>query len=73
MIISRKRFEAEANKRVEEALCKAHEQFYRDERDRERHRELHALELRIIALEKKNGIDHPSHHCGENVPLPRYY
>lgn len=69
MIISRKRFEAETQKKVEEAIAKVHEQFYRDERDRERLRECHALELRIIALEKKNGIDHPSHHRGENVPL----
>lgn len=32
MIISRKRFEAEVQKRVEEAVCKTHENMYRDER-----------------------------------------
>ena len=51
MIISRKRFEAEVQKRVEEAVCKTHENMYRDERERDMHR----------------NIDHPSHHYGDNV------
>lgn len=61
MIISRKRFEAEVNKRVEEAACKIQENVWRDEREREQNRFVSELERRIIALEKKNGIEHPSH------------
>lgn len=61
MIISRKRFDAEINKKVEEARCKMQDDFWREERERERYREMGALEQRIIALEKKNGIEHPSH------------
>ena len=61
MIISRKRFEAEVNKRVEEALNKFQENVWRDEREREQNRFASELEQRIIALEKKNGIEHPSH------------
>lgn len=61
MIISRKRFEEEVEKRVSEAVCKVHEQFWKDERDRQMHRMYDAMEQRVIALEKKNGIDHPSH------------
>lgn len=61
MIISKKRFEAEVNKRVEEAVCKVQENVWRDEREREQNRFAGDLEQRIIALEKKNGIEHPSH------------
>lgn len=61
MIISRKRFEADVNKRVEEAVCKVQENMWRDERDREQNRFASELEQRVIALEKKNGIEHPSH------------
>ncbi len=61
MIISKKRFEAEVNKRVEEAVCRAQENQWRDEREREQNRFASELEQRIIALEKKNGIEHPSH------------
>ena len=61
MIISRKRFEAEVNKRVEEAINKFHENVWRNEREREQNRFASELEQRIIALEKKNGIEHPSH------------
>ena len=52
MIISRKRFEAEVNKRVEEALNKFQENVWRDEREREQNRFAGELEQRIIALEK---------------------
>jgi hypothetical protein len=62
MIISRKRYQAEIDKRVEEALRKAHEEFWRDDRERERERHMYELEQRLIAVEKKSGIDHPSHH-----------
>lgn len=61
MIISRKRFEAEVQKRVEEEVCKFHERFYRDDHERKMRRMYDAMEQRVIALEKKNGIDHPSH------------
>lgn len=61
MIISKKRFEAEVNKRVEEAICKFQENVWRDERERDQNRFASELEQRVIALEKKNGIEHPSH------------
>ena len=67
MIISRKRFEAEVNKRVEEAIFKCNENFYRENRERDQHLQMRELEKRLIELEKKNGIDHPSHHRGDNV------
>ena len=67
MIISKKRFEEEVNKRVDEAVCKFQERCWQDEREREQNRAIGALEQRIIALEKKNGIDHPSHHQGDTV------
>ena len=63
----RKRFEEEVNKRVDEAVCKVQEQMWRNESDRNNQRCLVELEKRLIALEKKNGIDHPSHHDGETV------
>ena len=61
MIISKKRFEAEVNKRVEEAICKFQENVWRDERERVQNRFASELEQRVIALEKKHGIEHPSH------------
>ena len=61
MIISRKKFEAEVNKRVEEAVCKVQENVWREDREREQNRFVSELEKRVIALEKKNGIEHPSH------------
>lgn len=67
MIISRKRFEAEVQKRVEEAVCKVQENNWREQREREQYRQIGELEQRLIELEKKNGIDHPSHHRGDNV------
>ena len=67
MIISRKRFEAECQKRVEEEVCKAHERIWQDERQRDIYRNMEDLEQRLIAVEKANGIDHPSHHRGENA------
>ena len=67
MIISRKRFEADVQKRVEEAVGKTHENMYRDERERDMHRNMSELRQRLIECEKKCGIDHPSHHYGDNV------
>ena len=61
MIISRKRFEAEVEKRVQEVVAKVEENHWRNEREREQNRFASELEQRIIALEKKNGIEHPSH------------
>ena len=70
MIISKKRFEAEVEKRVSDAVLKVHEQVWKDERERELHRRYDAMEQRVIALEKKNGIDHPSHFRGEYTVHP---
>ena len=64
MIISRKRFEEEVNKRVEEAVCKAQDSIWQEERQRDIYRNMADLEQRLIAVEKENGIDHPSHHNG---------
>ena len=61
MIISRKRFEAEVQKRVEEAVCKVQENNWREDRERERYREMRDLEIRLIKCEKSLGIEHPSH------------
>lgn len=60
MIISKKKFEAEVNKRVDEAVRKFQENVWREERERDQNRFAGELEQRIIALEKKNGIEHPS-------------
>lgn len=65
MIISKKRFEEECRKRVDEAICKIEENHWRNERERNREQFLNQLEKRLIAVEKKNGIDHPSHHREE--------
>lgn len=69
MIISRKRFEAEIQKRVEEELCKQQERIWQEDRNREMYRNIADLEVRLIAVEKKNGIDHPSHHDGRVRPI----
>ena len=64
MIISRKRFEEECNKRVDEAIRKCEERNWSNERERDRERCIADLEQRVIECEKKCGIDHPSHHRG---------
>ena len=61
MIISKKKFEAEVQKRVDEAISKFQEHVWHDEREREQNRRMDQLERRLIEVEKKNGIDHPSH------------
>ena len=65
MIISRKRFNEEVEKRVCEEMKRIDELRWRDEREREMRRYMGDLEIRLIAVEKKNGIDHPSHHNGK--------
>ena len=72
MIISKKKYEAEINKRVEEAIRNVEERMWQNERERGYERSMAKLEHRIIALEKKNGIDHPSHHYGDTVPCPNW-
>ncbi len=72
MIISRKRFEAEVQKRVDEAVCKTEERFWRNESERDWERYIAQLEERLIAVEKANGIDHPSHHRGKSVTASRW-
>lgn len=64
MIISRKRFEEEVQKRVEEAVCKAQDRIWQEDRNRDMNRSIAELEYRLIAVEKACGIDHPSHHNG---------
>lgn len=66
MIISRKRFNEEVEKRVQEEVKKIEEWHWREERERERCREMRDLEHRVIECEEKLGIDHPSHHRGDN-------
>lgn len=43
------------------------EGHWREDRERSRDQYLAKLEDRLISLEKKNGIDHPSHHRGDNL------
>ena len=62
MIISKKRFEEECNKRVDEAIRKVEERHWRMESERSQERCIAELERRVIALEKACGIDHPIHH-----------
>ena len=65
MIISRKRFEAEVQKRVEEAVKKVEENHWRYETEQRQGRFINELQNRLIECEKKCGIDHPSHHRGD--------
>ena len=61
MIISKKRFNEEVEMRAREKVEKYEEYRYREDRDRERYREMRDLENRLIQVEKACGIDHPSH------------
>lgn len=72
MIISKKKFEEEIRKRVEEALCKCEENHWRGEQERNRERFIADIENRLIAVEKANGIDHPSHHRGDHTTPTRW-
>ena len=65
MIISKKRFEEEVAKRADEVIQKYEEHRWRKERERDHYRQMRELENRLIAVEKANGIDHPSHHTSE--------
>lgn len=67
MIISKKRFEEEVQKRVEEAVKKVDENRWRFEREQRQGQFLEQLQKRIIALEKACGIDHTSHHPCDNM------
>lgn len=67
MIISKKRFEEEVNKRVEEAVRKVEENLWRYEKEERMGRHIDQLQKRLIECEKKCGIDHPSHHQGDTV------
>ena len=53
MIISRKRFNEEVEKRVQEEVKRIEEWHWREERERERCREMRDLENRLIAVEKR--------------------
>ena len=67
MIISKKRFEEEVEKRVSEELKRFDEMRWREDRDRELYRNMRDLEIRLIRVEKTCGIDHPSHNTYEAV------
>lgn len=67
MIISKKRFNEEVEKRVQEEVKRIEEWHWREDRERERYKEMRELENRLIAVEKACGIDHPSHKCLEAV------
>lgn len=67
MIISKKRFEAEVQKRVEEAVRHVEENHWRFEREERMGRHIDQLQKRLIECEKKCGIDHPSHHPGDTM------
>lgn len=67
LFVSKKNFEEEVEKRVCEKLKVFEENQWRDERERERHRYIGDLEQRLIVVEKRMGIDHPSHRLGDNV------
>ena len=68
MVISKKRFEEEVQKRVEEAIKKVDENHWRYEREQRQGQFIDQLYKRLIAVEKACGIDHPSHHPGDNIP-----
>lgn len=67
MIISRKRFNEEVEKQVCERMKQFEEFQWREERERQRLRDMRDLENRVIKLEKACGIDHPSHSTLEAV------
>ena len=67
MIISKKRFNEEVEIRVREEMKKFEEWHWREEREREQRREQRDLEIRLIAVEKACGIEHPSHRALEPV------
>ena len=67
MIISKKRFNEEVEKRVCEERNRWEEWRWREERERDAHREMRDLENRLIKVEKACGIDHPSHNTLEAV------
>lgn len=67
MIISKKKFEEEVQKRVEEAIKKVDENHWRFEREQRQGQFIDQLQKRLIECEKKCGIDHPSHHPGDTM------
>lgn len=67
MFFSRKRFEEEVEKRVQEEVKRIEEWHWREEKEREQRREQRDLEIRLIAVEKACGIEHPSHRSMEAV------
>lgn len=64
--VSKRRFLEEVEKRVCEEMKKYEEYRYRDEQERRHNAERRELEKRLIEVEKRNGIDHPSHHRAED-------
>lgn len=67
MIISRKRFNEEVERRVCEEMKRIDELRWRDDREREQERHMRDLEMRLSKVEKACGVDHPSHNTYEAV------
>ena len=67
MIISKKRFNEEVEKRVCEERNRWEEWRWREEQERSSHIRMRDLENRLITVEKACGIDHPSHNTLEAV------
>ena len=66
--ISEKRFEEEVNKRVDEAVRKCEERYWIRDSDKAKGLFIEKMHERLIAVEKKNDIDHPSHHTDNGTP-----
>ena len=67
LFVSKKKFEEAVEKRVGEQLKIFEENQWRNEREREQHRYTSDLEQRLIVVEKRLRIKHPSHNRGDNV------
>lgn len=67
LFMSKKKFEREVEKRLCDRLKVAEENLWRNEREREQHRYVSDLEQRLIVVEKRLRIKHPSHQRGETA------
>ena len=65
--ISNRSFNDAVEHRVCEEMKRIDEIRWRDEREREQQRQIRDLENRLIKVEKKLEIDHPSHYTCEAV------
>lgn len=67
MIISRRRFHEEVERRVSEEMRRYEDYRSMNDLERRLRSEMDQMEARMIAVEKACGIDHPSHRCLEAV------